>query len=65
MSLTRRALVGRGAAVGAALVAARLENVEWAAGALSTEPRIRELDRLVRGPVVAPASPRYATLRLP
>jgi FAD/FMN-containing dehydrogenase len=65
MSLTRRALVGRGAALGAALVAARLENVEWAAGALSTDPRIRELDRLVRGPVVTPASARYATLRVP
>jgi FAD/FMN-containing dehydrogenase len=65
MSLTRRALVGRGAALGAALVAARLDGVEWAAGALSLDPRIRELARLVRGPVVTPASPRYASLRLP
>src|SRR3954452_15049683 len=65
MRLTRRALGSGGAALRAALVAAGLENVEWAAGALSTDPRIRELDRLVRGPVVTPASARYATLRVP
>jgi FAD/FMN-containing dehydrogenase len=65
MSLTRRALVGRGAALAAALVAARLDGAEWAAGALSTDPRIRELARLVRGPVVTPASARYGALRQP
>jgi FAD/FMN-containing dehydrogenase len=65
MSLTRRALVQRGAAAGATLAAARLGGVEWAAGALSTDPRVRELARLVRGPVYAPASVQYAKLRIP
>jgi FAD/FMN-containing dehydrogenase len=65
MSLTRRALVARGAALGAGLALARTGSVEWAAGALSTDPRIRELARLVRGPVVTPASARYAALRQP
>jgi FAD/FMN-containing dehydrogenase len=62
-ALTRRELVERGAAVGALAALGQLGFVPTALGALSADPRIRELARLVRGPVVTPASPRYASLR--
>jgi FAD/FMN-containing dehydrogenase len=61
--LTRRELVERGAAAGALVALGSLRSVPTALGALSADPRIRELARLVRGPVVTPASPRYANLR--
>src|SRR5439155_21958467 len=61
--LTRRRLVECGAAVGAVAALGQLRSVPTALGALSADPRIRELRRLVRGPVVSPASAYYASLR--
>jgi FAD/FMN-containing dehydrogenase len=62
--LTRRQFVARAAGV-AATVALPAPSALWAAGSGSaTDPRLRALDRAVRGPVVTPASARYASARL-
>jgi hypothetical protein len=62
--LTRRELVARaaGLAAVAALPALRYVPVATARGAV--DPRIRALDKLVRGPVLIPGQPRYDTARL-
>jgi FAD/FMN-containing dehydrogenase len=62
-SLTRRELVVRGAGL-AATLALPLPRSLWTTGARAIDPRLRALDKAVRGPVLTPASARYAQARL-
>ena len=60
--LTRRQFVARAAGLAAGLA---LPGPVWAAAAnASGDPRLRALDRGVRGPVLTPASATYAQARL-
>src|SRR6476660_2749436 len=62
-SVTRRELVVRGASL-AATLALPFPRSLWTSSAPATDPRLRALDRAVRGPVLTPASPAYAQARL-
>jgi FAD/FMN-containing dehydrogenase len=62
--LTRRELVRRGAGLTAVLVLPALEHVTAAAARVGADPRVRALDRAVRGPVITPGQPVYDTARL-
>ena len=60
--LTRRQFVARAAGLAAGLA---LPGPVWAASArASADPRLRALDRAVRGPVLTPPSATYAQARL-
>jgi FAD/FMN-containing dehydrogenase len=60
--LTRRALVIRTAAASAAVA---LGRVPGAGAGMRLDPRIRSLERAVRGPVLAPGNPQYDRVRRP
>ncbi len=61
--LTRRQFVTRAAGF-AAVVAAPSPTWLSAAASRDSDPRLRALDRAVRGPVLTPSSPKYAGARL-
>jgi FAD/FMN-containing dehydrogenase len=62
--LTRRELVLRAAGVSAALVLPGLRFVPAAAAQAGVDPRIKALDKAMRGPVITPGEPQYASARL-
>ena len=57
MSWTRRQLLARGVAAGVAL--------SYAPAASARDPRLRSLDRSLRGPLLVPGSAAYAKARVP
>jgi FAD/FMN-containing dehydrogenase len=64
LSLTRRELVARAAAVSLSLALPSLRSAPEAAAATRVDPRILSLRRALRGAVITPADPRYASARL-
>ena len=62
--LTRRQFVTRTAALGAALALPASGSLWAADAAVAADPRLRSLDKAVRGPVLTPAPPKYANARL-
>jgi len=63
--LTRRQLVTRAAGLSAALALPALRYAPQAGARASIDPRIRALDKAMRGPVITPGQPPYDSLRLP
>jgi hypothetical protein len=63
--LTRRELVLRGAGLTALLAIPGLRQVSEAKASLAADPRLRTLDRAVRGPVIVPGQALYDRVRLP
>jgi len=59
--ITRREFVTAGAGAAALLVGGRTLDALAAVGA---DPRIKALDKVVRGPIITPGDPRYANARL-
>ena len=57
MSWTRRQILARGLAAGVALT--------YAPAASARDPRLRSLDRELRGPLLVPGSAAYAKARVP
>ena len=62
--LTRRELVARAAGLAAVAALPALRYVPVAAARGAVDPRIKALDKVVRGPVLIPGQPRYDTARL-
>jgi FAD/FMN-containing dehydrogenase len=62
--LTRRQFVTSAAGFAAALALPATGSLWGADAALAADPRLGALDRAVRGPVLTPASPKYASARL-
>ena len=63
-ALTRRELVARAAGLGALLAVPALRYVPIAAAQGAVDPRIKALDKAVRGPVLTPGQATYDTARL-
>ena len=67
--LTRRQFVARAAGVAATVALPAPSALKAAGSGSATDPRLRALDKAVRGPVLTPAQPRYdersARLRRP
>ncbi len=62
--LTRRQFVTRTAGLAAALALPASGSLWAVDAAVAADPRLRTLDKAVRGPVLTPSSPKYANARL-